>query len=89
MTDVNTSSGSNGRPECFGDGDMVCPLDEEGIMQPRQDCVPCPHLRPCMQLALHRRGTIRLVDEPASAKVGGFLKRWSDRKLSGSGEGKS
>ncbi len=70
------------RPTCFGDGEKVCPRDESGIMQPRQECVPCPHLRPCLQLALHRRGTIRLVEEPASTKVTGFLKRWSEQKLS-------
>ncbi|MFZ2448278.1 MAG: hypothetical protein WAW37_18115 [Syntrophobacteraceae bacterium] len=68
--------------ECFGDGERVCPQDENGIMQPRQACVPCPHLRPCLQLVLHRRGKIRLVEEPASKKVTSFLKRWSDQKLS-------
>ncbi len=86
MTESNKSPGPDGRPQCFGDGDLVCPRDENGIMQPRQDCLPCPHLRPCLQLALHRRGTIRLVEEPASTKVSGFLKRWSDRKLSGTGK---
>ena len=71
------------RPACFGDGDRVCPEDEDGIMQPQQACIPCPHLRPCLQLVLHRRGKIRLVDKPVSTKVTGFFKRWSDRKLSG------
>ncbi len=73
-------------PECFADGDKVCPVDEEGIMQPRADCLPCPHLRPCIQLVMHRRGKIRLVEEAPSAKVAGFFKRWSDKKLADSGK---
>ncbi|MCE5333642.1 MAG: hypothetical protein LLG06_03540 [Desulfobacteraceae bacterium] len=73
-----------GLPDCFADGDKVCPLDEEGIMQPQADCIPCPHLRPCLQLVMHRRGKIRLVEAPPSAKVTGFFKRWSERKLGNS-----
>ena len=69
-------------PECFGDGERVCPEDEDGVMQPQQACIPCPHLRPCLQQVLHRRGKIRLVDNPVSTKVTGFFKRWSNQKLS-------
>jgi hypothetical protein len=84
---VETLTDSEGteRPECFGDGQRVCPEDEDGIMQPQQACIPCPHLRPCLQLVLHRRGKIRLVDKvdkPVSTKVTGFFKRWSTQKLS-------
>ena len=71
-------------PECFGDGEKVCPEDEEGVMQPQHNCLPCPHLRPCVQTVLHRRGKIRLVGEPPSSKVAGFFKRWSDNKLANS-----
>ena len=35
---------------CFGDGDKVCPLDEEGVMQPQSGCLPCPHLRACVRM---------------------------------------
>jgi hypothetical protein len=68
-------------PECFGDGDRVCPVDEEGIMQPQRECVPCSHLRACLQSVLVRRGKLRIVEDPRRSKVTGFLKRWSDRKL--------
>lgn len=84
----SSDSGNTGQPECFGDGDRVCPLDENGIMQPQKDCLPCPHLRPCLQLAFHRRGLIRLVKEPGPSKFSGFLKRWSDQKLSSTGKRK-
>ncbi|MHC1728346.1 MAG: hypothetical protein AB9866_20485 [Syntrophobacteraceae bacterium] len=72
------------RPECFGDGERVCPEDENGVMQPQANCLPCVHLRPCMQTVLHRRGKIRLVERPVSSKVTGFFKRWSNQKLAGS-----
>jgi hypothetical protein len=70
------------RPECFGNGERVCPEDEDGIMQPQKECLPCSHLRECVQTALVRRGKLRIV-EPPSTKVSGFLKRWSDNKLAG------
>lgn len=80
--ETHTESESPERPECFGDGQRVCPEDEDGIMQPQQACIPCPHLRSCLQLVLHHRGKIRLVDKPVSRKVTGFFKRWSSQKLS-------
>ncbi len=73
--------GAAKQPECFGDGDKVCPVDEEGIMQPQNGCVPCPHLRACLQSVLVRRGKLRIVEDPLRSKATGFLKRWSDRKL--------
>lgn len=75
-----TGTGAVGPPECFADGEKVCPVDEEGIMQPRKECVPCPYLRACLQRVMVERGKIELVEQPFS-KVTGFFKRWSDRKL--------
>ncbi|MDR3567656.1 MAG: hypothetical protein P4L43_06470 [Syntrophobacteraceae bacterium] len=69
-----------GAPQCFGDGEKVCPVDEEGIMQPRRECVPCPYLRPCLQRVMVGRGKLEIAEQPAS-RVTGFLKRWSERKL--------
>lgn len=69
-----------GPPKCFGDGEKVCPVDEEGIMQPRKECVPCPYLRACLRRVMVERGKIEVVKQPVSA-VTGFFKRWSDRKL--------
>ncbi len=74
--------GKEGCPECFGDGERVCPEDEEGINQPQPDCLPCPVLRSCLQIVMAKRGKIRLVETPPSTKITGFLKRWSDQKLS-------
>ena len=60
--------GAAKQPECFGDGDKVCPVDEEGIMQPQNGCVPCPHLRACLQSVLVRRGKLRIVEDPLRSK---------------------
>jgi len=73
--------GNETLPECFGDGDRVCPVDEEGIMQPQSECVPCLHLRPCLQSVMVLRGKLRIVEAPSCSKVTGFIKRWSDQKL--------
>ncbi len=87
MIETESSSSKLGavdRPECFGDGEKVCPVDEEGIAQPRGECLPCAHLRPCLQNVMVRRGKLRIVEEPVSSKVSGFFKRWSDQKLTSS-----
>ena len=75
------------RPECFGDGSLVCPKDENGVTQPQVECMQCGFLRKCLQSALREQGVIRrpLADTPGVAKITGFFKRWSDRKLSGAG----
>ncbi len=88
MKDIPSSycqPGAVGPPECFGDGDKVCPVDEEGIMQPQKGCLPCSHLRACLQNVMVQRGKIRIVEEPSGSKVAGFFKRWSDRKLKHNG----
>ncbi len=82
MQDNSPAPGSEavGPPECFAHGEKVCPVDEEGVMQPRKECVPCPYLKACLQRVMVERGKITIVEHPAS-KVAGFFKRWSDRKL--------
>lgn len=69
-------------PPCFGDFQKVCPVDEEGLMNPCVECLPCEVLRPCLQEALVRRGLLRYsTAAPVVARVSGFIKRWSQRKL--------
>jgi len=76
-----STAGAAALPECFGDGDKVCPLDETGVMQPCGECLPCFHLRHCIQSVMVQRGKLRIVEDPPASKVTAFLKRWSDRKL--------
>lgn len=69
-------------PGCYGDPARVCPRDGEGVMQPQSECVACLYVRRCLQAALQKESIIEpSVAAPAASKVGGFLKRWSDRKL--------
>lgn len=73
-------------PHCYGDPARVCPRDGEGVMQPQSECVACLYVRRCLQTALQKESVIEpSVAAPvvtnAVTKMGGFLKRWSDRKL--------
>ena len=72
----------NDRPSCFGDPATVCPKDEQGFIQPRQECLACPHQRECLRTALRAEGKLEEPSEPAAPAISKFLKRWSDRKLS-------
>jgi hypothetical protein len=54
-------------------------------MQPQRGCLPCSHLRACLQSVMVRRGKLRIVEERPGSKVAGFFKRWSDRKLNKKG----
>jgi len=73
------------RPECFGDPAKVCPKDEEGFTQPRKECLSCGWVRPCLQAGLRAQGTLppTLSQKFRASPVGGFLERWSRRKLGG------
>jgi hypothetical protein len=76
-------TGSAPRPECFGNPDKVCPRDPDGFMDPQPFCMPCPEFKPCLQVALRKYG---LVSPPCRSQqitsgLIGFVKRWSDRKL--------
>ncbi|MFP5213674.1 MAG: hypothetical protein ACLGPL_09865 [Acidobacteriota bacterium] len=71
------------RPSCFADPNQVCPKDEDGIMQPQKRCLACAWMKPCLQNALRQQGLIADAHSEfqGAAKVKGFFKRWSDRKL--------
>lgn len=71
------------RPECFGDPQQVCPVDENGIMQPQTQCLGCGVLKSCLQKALRNRGILPppLTESPVVLKMTSFLRRWSDHKL--------
>lgn len=76
-------SDGEGEPECFGDPQKVCPVDESGVMQPQTSCLGCGRLKPCLQEALRKRGVISrpLAETPAVSKMTNFLKRWSNQKM--------
>lgn len=71
-------------PPCFGDPATVCPQDERGFFQPREQCLGCGVVKSCLQKALRSAGVLPtpILETPAAVRFKGFLKRWSDQKLS-------
>ena len=78
----DTEPEAEGVPWCYGNPDEVCPTGSEGFIEPQEHCAGCKNVRECLQLALQAQGKLRLVQSKESSGVSGFLKRWSDKKLS-------
>ena len=77
------------RPSCFGIPENCMPRDEDGIVQPQEDCRICDYLRDCLQTAVAACGGVDKIkseispplersDEPGG--VVGAILRWSERK---------
>jgi hypothetical protein len=80
-----SSSKSGESPPCFGDPAHVCPMGEDGFIQPQATCLPCRFFKNCLQQALMAVGLISgpSKQNPVVSKTTGFLKRWSNKKLAG------
>jgi hypothetical protein len=74
------------------------PRDENGIIQPQEDCHICDHLRECLQTAIAACGGVDKIKSgrdsalETPAKPGGIvgaLLRWSDRKRAAQRDGTS
>ena len=85
--DEDPLSAGNEHPACFGDPQKVCPVDEHGFMQPQTGCMDCGVLKSCLRSALSKQGIIASKSEqsPVVSKMSGFLRRWSNQKLSSAG----
>ena len=77
------------RPSCFGIPEHCMPKDENGIIQPQEDCRLCDHLKECLQVAIEACGgaeKIKAAQESAFEKpeepggIVGTILRWSERK---------
>jgi hypothetical protein len=78
------------RPSCFGIFEHCMPRDENGIIQPQENCRRCDHLRECLQEAIDACGGVeKLKSESGSQSaekkadpggVVGAILRWSERK---------
>ena len=82
-------------PSCFGIPEYCMPRDENGIIQPQENCRFCDHLRDCLQTAIAASGGVEKLKsdsrseseksfelekpEEPSGIVGAIL-RWSERK---------
>ncbi len=69
------------RPPCYGIPELVCPRNEEGIIEPQRECVSCADLKTCLRKAVEDQGLVRGGDthSPVS-RVAGFFRRWSRLK---------
>ena len=77
------------RPSCFGIPEYCMPRDENGIIQPQENCRFCNHLQACLQTAIAACGGVEKLkadsgsesekSEDSGGIVGAIL-RWSERK---------
>ena len=87
------------RPSCFGIAEHCMPRDENGIIQPQENCRLCDHLRECLQEAIDACGGVEKLkaesgshstdkqEEPGG--VIGAILRWSERKRAAQRDGTS
>lgn len=87
------------RPSCFGISEHCMPRDENGIIQPQENCRLCDHLRECLQEAIDACGGVEKLkaesgshstdkqEEPGG--VIGAILRWSERKRAAQRDGTS
>ncbi len=83
------------RPFCFGIPEYCMPRDENGIIQPQENCRFCDHLRECLQGAIAASGGVEKLksegrsestkssESDKSEEPGGIvgaILRWSERK---------
>jgi hypothetical protein len=87
------------RTSCFGISEHCMPRDENGIIQPQENCRLCDHLRECLQEAIDACGGVEKLkaesgshstdkqEEPGG--VVGAILRWSERKRAAQRDGTS
>ena len=77
------------RPTCFGIPENCMPRDENGIVQPQENCRLCDYLRDCLQAAIAACGGVDKIKSETSLTVEkeekpggivGAILRWSERK---------
>ena len=77
------------RPSCFGIPENCMPRDENGIIQPQENCSLCDYLRDCLHTAVAACGgvdEIKSNTSPAAEEseqpgsIVGAILRWSERK---------
>jgi hypothetical protein len=83
------------RPSCFGIPENCMPRDENGIIQPQDNCRHCAHLRNCLQTAIAACGGVEKIKSESTARseaasdpettaepggIVGAVLRWSERK---------
>jgi len=75
----------NKYPKCFGDLDIVFPMNENGLRMSPETCLACEHKTSCLRDALQnsKKGTDvkhEHVDRAYEFGMIGFWERWSRKK---------
>ena len=75
----NTSSAS-----CFGNLDVVFPIDEGGLRKIADNCFSCTYLRACLNQAMDGEAGLcfkeERIDRAYRNGLIGALRRWSEKK---------
>lgn len=81
---VSKDEEPKGKPSCFGNSDKVAPRNSDGLIEPNKECVQCEHISDCLKKALQEQGILNppIRDREPVNRLMGFLRRWSDKKLS-------
>jgi len=72
-------------PQCFGDLDIVFPMNENGLRMSPKTCLACDHKTTCLRDALQKskKGNVvkhEQVDRAYESGMIGFWERWSRKK---------
>jgi hypothetical protein len=83
------------KPFCFGISEYCMPRDENGIIQPQENCRLCDYLKDCLQSAIDASGGVEKLKSVSRSESGksfeskrseepggivGAILRWSERK---------
>ena len=77
------------KPSCFGIPENCMPRDEDGVIQPQEECRICDCLRDCLQTAVAACGGVDKIKSETSplpekseepGGIVGAILRWSERK---------
>lgn len=84
---------TNSRPECFGDLSKVFPKQHDGLREVSAKCWDCRLRVECLRQAATQGKQGQQLEEERQMRedtdgVGGFLKRWSRRKMDSGREDK-
>jgi hypothetical protein len=81
---VDTADEKNSIPACFGQLDIVFPMQADGLRRTPEDCLACAHKTICLRTAVAGRDGHRIADEKVdrayTSGTMGFFERWLRKK---------
>ena len=71
-------------PDCFGELEIVFPLENDGLRHTPAPCFECPHKTECLRTGLKGRDGLSVheehIDRSYSSGTISFMERWSRKK---------